>query len=206
MVWLRGLLTAPLLCLRGVVWACVTNPELMTVRRSKKATCDFMAETPWIEAIDFGRIISRVSFQDQADPKESSRSIWSLDFSLAAGQNHKLEHWLWINQLPERTNQQRIRRAAIALYFFLKNCPSHSCCFAASFVSNIPWLPRLPDLGSFLCEYNRYLLDFNFLIIWILPSFVVRLDKGGHDCQTYAEGDMKANQRSVALSSHGEIS
>jgi len=30
----------------------------MTVRRSKKATRDFMAETPWIEAIGFGRIIS----------------------------------------------------------------------------------------------------------------------------------------------------
>jgi hypothetical protein len=47
----------------------------MTVRRSKKATRDFMAETPWIEAIDFGPHYLRVRFEDQADPKENSRSI-----------------------------------------------------------------------------------------------------------------------------------
>ena len=75
-----------------------------------------MAETPWIEAIDFGPHYLRVSFQDQAEAKESSRSIRSLEFSLqAARQKHKLKLELTNYAKESIYSQSGVLRCALLL-------------------------------------------------------------------------------------------
>ena len=47
----------------------------------------------------------------------------------------------------------------------LKYCTAFSCFSAAAFVLNVPRFLRLPVLGFFFREYNRYLPDLSFLIM-----------------------------------------
>jgi hypothetical protein len=42
---------------------------------------------------------------------------------------------------------------------------ARSCFFACASVENVPRFLRLPVLGFFLREYNRYFPDFSFLIM-----------------------------------------
>jgi hypothetical protein len=47
----------------------------------------------------------------------------------------------------------------------LKNWTARSCFFAAAIEENVPKFRRLPVLGFFLREYNRYSPDCNFRIM-----------------------------------------
>src|SRR5512143_2029993 len=55
-------------------------------------------------------------------------------------------------------------------YLRLKNSTWRSCFCAASRVLKVPRFLRFPVLGSFFCEYKRYLPDFSFRIILTLLS------------------------------------